>query len=64
MPKKNLKERIIDADYRGNYWLAEGNRYQEAGEKDKAEVCYRKSQFWLDRYNLLSGASDRTPPKE
>lgn len=43
------------ADERGNYWLALGNEYSEAGRTDKAEKCYSKGQFWLDRLNKLIG---------
>lgn len=62
MPKKTLKERMIDAEVRGSKWLADGNEAAERGEKTKAEECYEKSQFWLDRYNLLAGKTDRRPP--
>ena len=63
-PVKPLEERILDAEMRGSQWLADGNAAQEAGDHTKAEECYRKSQYWLDRYNLLTGRSDRQPPKE
>lgn len=43
------------ADERGNHWLALGNQYLEAGNKDKAQRCYEKGQFWLDRLNKLLG---------
>ncbi|WP_087132042.1 hypothetical protein [Caballeronia pedi] len=63
MPKKTLRERIIDAEVRGGKWLADGNEAAERGDRRKAEQCYEKSQFWLDRYNLLVGNSDRPTPK-
>lgn len=50
---KPLEQRIADADARGNYWLAEGNAAQETGQQKKADECYRKGQFWLDRLNAL-----------
>lgn len=30
----------------------------------KADECYAKAQYWLDRANLLSGRSDRPAPKQ
>lgn len=63
MPKKTLRERIADADAFANRWLADGNEAAEAGNRDKAEVCYAKSQFWVDRYNLLTGRGDKPGPK-
>lgn len=55
MAKKTLKERMIEAEQRGSHWLAEGNEAHERGDNKKAERCYEKSQFWLDRYNTLAG---------
>ena len=52
---KPLNERIIEAEVRGSHWLAEGNEAEERGNNAKAEKCFEKSQFWLDRYNKLSG---------
>lgn len=63
MPKKTLRERIVDADVRGSKWLADGNEAAERGDKKRAEECYAKGQFWLDRYNLLAGNADRPAPK-
>lgn len=63
MPKKTLRERILDAETRCNIWLADGNEARERGDLSRAEECYAKSQYWLDRYNLLSGKGDRPPPK-
>lgn len=48
-------EKALDAETRGNRWLADGNAAAEAGNKEKAEKCYEKGQFWLDRYNRLMG---------
>lgn len=62
-PLKPLRERQIDADVRCRNWLAEGNAAAEAGDKDKAEQCYAKSQFWLDRWNHLCGRGERPAPK-
>lgn len=44
---------IAEADMRGSNWLAEGNEARERGNQGKAERCYDKGQFWLDRSNQL-----------
>ena len=46
--------KAIDAEDRSNRWLADGNEAAEAGNKVKAERCYEKGQFWLDRFNRLT----------
>jgi hypothetical protein len=61
-PIKSLQERVVDAEVRGSHWLAEGNAASEAGNAAKAERCYAKSQFWLDRFNLLTGRSEKPAP--
>lgn len=38
---------------RGSNWLADGNSASEKGNKIKAERCYEKGQFWMDRSNNL-----------
>lgn len=63
-PKKPLSERIVDADCFASKNLADGNWHKENGRTDKAEACYAKAQFWLDRWVHLSGRGDREPPKE
>lgn len=55
IPKKSTQERALDAEVRANKWLADGNQYRENGNNEMAEKCYQKSQYWLDRYNLLAG---------
>lgn len=55
--EKTLADKIADADAKGSNWLAKGNEYAERGENEKAEECYRKGQFWLDRSNKLRGNS-------
>lgn len=62
-PKKPLAERITDAEVLASRWLGDGNAADEAGNHAKAQACYDKSQYWLDRANLLSGRGDREPPK-
>lgn len=53
MDTNKLKERLIDAEVRCSQWLADGNAAHESGKMKRAESCYAKSQFWLDRYNDL-----------
>lgn len=52
---KTTEEKIIEYEVRCGRWLADGNEYAERGEKEKAERCYEKSQFWLDRANKARG---------
>lgn len=55
--KKSLKERVMDAEERGNMYLADANEASERGDHVKAEKLYEKGQYWLDRYNKLTGNS-------
>lgn len=57
------EERALDAETRSGQWLADGNAAKEAGRMAKAERCYQKAQFWLDKANLHSGRSEQPPPK-
>jgi hypothetical protein len=34
-------------------WLADGNAADEKGNPIRAEKCWEKAQFWLDRANAL-----------
>lgn len=52
---KTLKERLIEAEDRGNRYLADANEALELGDYVKAEKLYAKGQYWLDRYNKLAG---------
>ncbi len=61
-PKKTLRERQIEAEVRGSTYLANANEAAASGHHAKAERLYEKSQFWLDRYNLLAGNADRPAP--
>lgn len=54
---KTLTEKILEAETRGSRWLADGNAANEQGNHAKAERCYNKAQYWLDRYNRLTGRS-------
>ena len=62
-PKKSLYERTLDAESRAGMYLGNANEAAERGDHAKAEKLYALSQFWLDRYNLLSGNGDRRRPK-
>lgn len=48
-------ERIADADMRGNEWLLQARRAEEKGNLTKADECFRKGNYWLDRSNKLRG---------
>ncbi len=61
-PKAPLADRVLDAETRASQWLADGNQAAEAGRVTKAERCFQKAQFWLDRANHLSGRGDRPAP--
>ncbi|VVN27775.1 hypothetical protein PS623_04624 [Pseudomonas fluorescens] len=50
--------KLADAETRAAQWLADGNEAWEKGRVVKAERCYQKAQFWLDRANKLSGKAD------
>lgn len=63
MSLKPLTDRILDAEVRASKWLADANAAREAGNEAGAAECDAKSQYWLDRYNLLSGRGDRPAPK-
>lgn len=62
-PVRSLAERILDAEVRASKWLADANEAREQGRSGVAAKCDAKSQYWLDRYNMLSGKSDRPAPK-
>jgi hypothetical protein len=48
----------IIAEDRAAKWLADGNAAAERGDQKRAERCYAKSQFWLDKANRLCGYGD------
>jgi hypothetical protein len=52
---EKLRERIADADARGNSYLSSANEAREVGNVAKAEKLEAKGQFWLDRSNRLRG---------
>jgi hypothetical protein len=51
------KAKMLSAEVLGSQWLADGNEASERGDKERAEFCYTKAQFWLDRYNSLKDKS-------
>jgi hypothetical protein len=62
------RRKCLDAETRANRWLAEGNElsdkaYVAIGEYKRERLykraanCYAKAQFWLDRFNKLTGRS-------
>ncbi|WP_199918418.1 hypothetical protein [Pseudomonas veronii] len=61
-PKAPFAERALDAETRASQWLADGNLAVEAGRVAKAERCFQKAQFWLDRANHLSGRGENPAP--
>lgn len=52
---KTLAEKIAHADMMGCKYLADANEAVERGKHEKAEKLYEKGQYWLDRYNKLTG---------
>lgn len=52
---KELNAKALDAEVRSSKWLADGNAALECCNVEKAEKCFAKSQFWLDRYNRMAG---------
>lgn len=64
MAQRSLHDRILDAEERGNRWLADGNEARERGDMKRANECYEKGQFWLDRFNLLTSRAEHAGPKE
>lgn len=51
---RTRRDAAIDAEVRAGRWLADGNEAIEAGKLAKAERCYAKAQYWLDRFNTLT----------
>lgn len=61
--QKSVAERTMEAEVRASKWLADANEARESGDPERAAKCDAQSQFWLDRYNLLSGRGDKPAPK-
>ena len=64
MPKANIQERILQADILASRYLGNANEASERGNQERAEKLYQKSQYWLNRYNLLTGNGDKAPPRK
>jgi hypothetical protein len=47
--------KAIDADERASRYLGDAREAEEAGHKDLAEWLYAKCDFWMDRFNRLTG---------
>ena len=62
-PKKSLYERTLDADIRSGMYLGNANEAAERGDYELAERLHAKSQFWLDRYILLSNQANKKGPR-
>lgn len=56
--RKGQKLTKWDVHQFGSRWLADGNEAEEAGDMEKAEKCFKKAQYWLDRLNLMEGYWD------
>ena len=53
--RRTTAELVADADARGSALLADANQARDAGDNDKAERLYARSQKWLDKSNRLRG---------
>jgi hypothetical protein len=62
-PKQTLQQRAARAEELGNRYLGDANEAAEAGDKARADRLFEKGQFWLDRFNLLTGRGERAPPR-
>jgi hypothetical protein len=47
--------KCLDAEERANRYLADANEAAEAGNKERAEWLYAKCDFWMHRFNRLTG---------
>jgi len=52
---KDKRAAIIEAEENASRYLADGNAADEMGKAAKAEKLWDRGQFWLDRFNKLSG---------
>ena len=46
---------LLQADIMASRYLGDANEAAERGQQAKADRLYVKCQYWLDRYNKLSG---------
>lgn len=63
-PSRSVRERALDAETNASRWLGDGNEAMEAGDHAKAQACFDKSQFWLDRANLLANRAEHPAPRQ
>jgi len=56
--KDKKRQQALAAEQHCSKWLNAGNEAEEKGNHAKAEVCYDKAQYWMDRFNKLTGRSD------
>lgn len=63
-PKQTLRQRIDRADELALRYLGDANEAAEAGKTELAEGLYQKSQYWLDRFNLLTSQGERPAPRK
>lgn len=63
-PQTPLERCKLDAESRASKWLADGNEARESGNMVKADQCYAKSQFRLDRANLLNSRAVTAAPRK
>lgn len=61
--KRTVQERAVEAEVLGSRWLGNANEAAERGNKIRADKCYEKAQFWLDRANLLTNRGEKLAPK-
>ena len=52
---RKMYNAALHADIMSGRYLGNANEAEERGQYDKAERLYAKSQYWLDRYNHLTG---------
>jgi hypothetical protein len=59
MTKRTLSDRIVEADTLASRYLGNANEASEKGYQTKVDKFYAKSQYWLDRYIILTKQGDR-----
>lgn len=45
--------KAIDAEHKSARWLSKGREAEERGDREKAEVYFEKSEYWLTRANAM-----------
>jgi hypothetical protein len=62
-PTRSLEERIADAESLAAYHLGDAHEAEECNDLAKAKEFRHKSQFWFDRYKLLTRQANRIEPR-